>query len=140
MWSFTLLFFSPSSRRSSGGARRLPRVKAEAQNQPINWQRPSQPFPLRSTFKPQFHQNTASTLPRECAHALTRCPDVLGNADLQHKESSMMTGRLPSRLLLWFIGLLGIALLTLFVVCVTLQIQVPWQGMSLQNFQSKHFR
>ncbi|XP_052426354.1 alpha-N-acetylgalactosaminide alpha-2,6-sialyltransferase 2 isoform X1 [Carassius gibelio] len=46
-----------------------------------------------------------------------------------------MTGRLPSRLVLWFIGLLGVALLTLFLVCVTMQNQVPWQVMSLQNFR-----
>ncbi|XP_073683916.1 alpha-N-acetylgalactosaminide alpha-2,6-sialyltransferase 2 [Garra rufa] len=51
-----------------------------------------------------------------------------------------MTGRLPSRLLLWFIGLLGIALFTLFVACMTTQIQVPWQGISLQSFHNKHFR
>ncbi|XP_058649826.1 alpha-N-acetylgalactosaminide alpha-2,6-sialyltransferase 2 [Onychostoma macrolepis] len=51
-----------------------------------------------------------------------------------------MTVRLPSRLLLWFIGLLGVALVTLFVVCVTTQIQVPWQVMSLKRFPSKHFR
>ncbi|XP_042591837.1 alpha-N-acetylgalactosaminide alpha-2,6-sialyltransferase 2-like isoform X1 [Cyprinus carpio] len=49
-----------------------------------------------------------------------------------------MTVRLPPRLLLWFIGLLGVALLTFFVVCVTTQIQVPWQE-SLQSFPSKHF-
>ncbi|XP_026078192.1 alpha-N-acetylgalactosaminide alpha-2,6-sialyltransferase 2-like [Carassius auratus] len=51
-----------------------------------------------------------------------------------------MTGRLPPRLLLWFIALLGIALLTLFMVCVALQIQVPWQVTNLQTFPSKHFR
>ncbi|KAL1264671.1 hypothetical protein QQF64_005026 [Cirrhinus molitorella] len=51
-----------------------------------------------------------------------------------------MTGRLPSRLLLWFIGLLCVALFTLFVVCVTTQIQVPWQGISLQSFPIKQLR
>ncbi|XP_043109404.1 alpha-N-acetylgalactosaminide alpha-2,6-sialyltransferase 2 isoform X2 [Puntigrus tetrazona] len=51
-----------------------------------------------------------------------------------------MTGRLPSRFLLWFIVLSGLALLTLFVVCVTNQIQGPWQVMSLQSFPNKHFR
>uniref|UniRef100_A0A8C1NUT3 alpha-N-acetylgalactosaminide alpha-2,6-sialyltransferase n=1 Tax=Cyprinus carpio TaxID=7962 RepID=A0A8C1NUT3_CYPCA len=51
-----------------------------------------------------------------------------------------MTGRLPPRLLLWFIGLLGIALLTLFIVCVAFQIQESWQVMSFQSFPSKHLR
>ncbi|KAK9965828.1 hypothetical protein ABG768_004894 [Culter alburnus] len=51
-----------------------------------------------------------------------------------------MTGRLPQRLLLWFFGLSGIALLTLIVVCVAMQIQVPWQTMNLQSFTMKHYR
>ncbi|XP_009305129.2 alpha-N-acetylgalactosaminide alpha-2,6-sialyltransferase 2 [Danio rerio] len=51
-----------------------------------------------------------------------------------------MTGPLPKRLLLWFIGLLGIALLALIVVCVAMQIQVPWQVLTLQSFTIKHYR
>ncbi|XP_051771615.1 alpha-N-acetylgalactosaminide alpha-2,6-sialyltransferase 2 isoform X1 [Ctenopharyngodon idella] len=51
-----------------------------------------------------------------------------------------MTGRLPQRLLLWFIGLLVIALLTLIVVCAAMQIQVPWQVVNLQSFTAKHYR
>ncbi|ROI81964.1 Alpha-N-acetylgalactosaminide alpha-2,6-sialyltransferase 2 [Anabarilius grahami] len=51
-----------------------------------------------------------------------------------------MTGRLPQRLLLWFIGLLGIALLTLIVVCAAMQIQVPWEAINLQSFTMKHYR
>ncbi|XP_067286577.1 alpha-N-acetylgalactosaminide alpha-2,6-sialyltransferase 2 [Pseudorasbora parva] len=51
-----------------------------------------------------------------------------------------MTGQLPQRLLLWFIGLLGIAILTLIVVCVAMQIQVPWQVMTLPSFNVKHYR
>lgn len=50
-----------------------------------------------------------------------------------------MTVQLPQRLLLWFIGLLGIAILTLIVVCVAMQIQVPWQVMTLPSF-TKHYR
>ncbi|CAM4711424.1 unnamed protein product [Leuciscus chuanchicus] len=51
-----------------------------------------------------------------------------------------MIGQLPQRLLLWFIGLLGIAILTLIVVCVALQIQVPWHVMTFQSFTMKHYR
>ncbi|XP_048026398.1 alpha-N-acetylgalactosaminide alpha-2,6-sialyltransferase 2 isoform X2 [Megalobrama amblycephala] len=51
-----------------------------------------------------------------------------------------MTGRLPQRLLLWFFGLLGITVLTLIVVCLAMQIQVPWQAMNLQSFTMKHYR
>ncbi|XP_050980146.1 alpha-N-acetylgalactosaminide alpha-2,6-sialyltransferase 2 isoform X2 [Labeo rohita] len=51
-----------------------------------------------------------------------------------------MTGRQPSRLLMWFIGLLGVALFMLFLAWVTMQFQVKLHGMSLYRFHSKHFR
>ncbi|KAG1955158.1 alpha-N-acetylgalactosaminide alpha-2,6-sialyltransferase 2 [Pimephales promelas] len=51
-----------------------------------------------------------------------------------------MIGQLPQRLLLWFIGLLGIAILTLIVVCVALQIQVPWDMKTLRLSPLKYYR
>ncbi|XP_051530119.1 alpha-N-acetylgalactosaminide alpha-2,6-sialyltransferase 2-like [Myxocyprinus asiaticus] len=51
-----------------------------------------------------------------------------------------MTGRQTQKLLLWFIGLLGIGLLALTVVCVALQMQVPWQRMTIQSFTVKKHR
>ncbi|XP_051958259.1 alpha-N-acetylgalactosaminide alpha-2,6-sialyltransferase 2 isoform X1 [Xyrauchen texanus] len=50
-----------------------------------------------------------------------------------------MTGQLHQRLLFWFIALVGIGLLALIVVCVALQIQVPWQVMTFQSFTLKRY-
>ncbi|XP_056627304.1 alpha-N-acetylgalactosaminide alpha-2,6-sialyltransferase 2 [Triplophysa dalaica] len=49
-----------------------------------------------------------------------------------------MKSRLPRRLLVWFIALLGIGLLAIFMVCFALQIQTPWQTVSFPSL--KHIR
>lgn len=75
------------------------------------------------------------------AHVLTPWQGVLGHSQqLGTEESVTMIVRFPRRLLLWFIALLAIALLALFVVCLALQIQVPWQTMTLRRFSIKHNR